>query len=70
MFVVLESWRADKLNPEVMPHFDSLAIHSHHYNNHYSTDSVTVSGLTGLMYGLHPTYLSYVQADAYAIRAF
>ena len=66
LMIVLESWRADKLNPEVMPHLDSLANHARRYNNHYSTGNVTVSGLFGLMYGLHPTYLSYVQADASA----
>lgn len=65
LLIVLESWRADKLNPEVMPHLDSLARHSIRYNKHYSTGNVTVSGIFGLMYGLHPSYLSYVQADAY-----
>jgi len=66
LIVVLESWRADKLNSLVMPHLDSLAQYSQRYNNHYSTGNVTVSGIFGLMYGLHPTYLTYVQADAYA----
>ncbi len=65
LIVVLESWRADMIQPEVMPHIDSLAQQVDRYDNHYSSGNVTVSGLFGLMTGLHPTYLSYVQADAY-----
>ncbi len=65
LLIVLESWRSDMIKPEIMPHIDSLAQHVYRYNNHYSSGNVTVSGLFGLMMGLHPTYLSYAQADAY-----
>jgi membrane-anchored protein YejM (alkaline phosphatase superfamily) len=65
LFVVLESWRSDFLSADVMPTMDSLSRQSFRFNNHYSGGNVTVSGIFSLMYGLHPTYLSYVQADAY-----
>jgi membrane-anchored protein YejM (alkaline phosphatase superfamily) len=65
LMVVLESWRTDFLSPDATPMLDSLSKHSLRFNNHYSGGNVTVSGIFSLMYGLHPTYLSYVQADAY-----
>lgn len=65
LMIVLESWRTDLLSPEATPMLDSLSRHSLRFNNHYSGGNVTVSGIFSLMYGLHPTYLPYVQADAY-----
>jgi len=66
LMIVLESWRADMIDdPYVMPHIFEFSQNVDRYYNHYSTGNVTVSGLFGLMTGLHPTYLSYFQANAY-----
>ncbi len=65
LIFTLESWRADLLSADIMPTIDSLSYKSFRFNNHYSGGNVTISGIFSLMYGLHPTYLPYVQADAY-----
>ncbi len=56
LFIVLESWQADSLNAEVMPNLDKVARHSTRFEKHLSSGAVTVPGLFGLMYGLHPNY--------------
>ena len=56
LFIVLESWQADSLNAEVMPNLDKFAQHSTRFEKHLSSGAVTVPGLFGLMYGLHPNY--------------
>jgi len=56
LIIVLESWQADSLNAEVMPNLDKFAQHSTRFEKHLSSGAVTVPGLFGLMYGLHPNY--------------
>lgn len=56
LMIVLESWQADSLTPEIMPHLSAFAKHSTRYDKHLSSGAVTVPGLFGLMYGLHPNY--------------
>lgn len=56
LFIVLESWQADSLNAEVMPNLEKFAQHSTRFEKHLSSGAVTVPGLFGLMYGLHPNY--------------
>jgi membrane-anchored protein YejM (alkaline phosphatase superfamily) len=56
LFIVLESWQADSLNADVMPNLDKFAQHSTRFEKHLSSGAVTVPGLFGLMYGLHPNY--------------
>jgi membrane-anchored protein YejM (alkaline phosphatase superfamily) len=56
LLIVLESWQADSLNSEVMPNLDKFAQHSTRFEKHLSSGAVTVPGLFGLMYGLHPNY--------------
>ncbi len=56
LLIVLESWQADSLNAEVMPNLDKFGQHSTRFEKHLSSGAVTVPGLFGLMYGLHPNY--------------
>jgi membrane-anchored protein YejM (alkaline phosphatase superfamily) len=56
LLIVLESWQADSLNAEVMPNLEKFAQHSTRFEKHLSSGAVTVPGLFGLMYGLHPNY--------------
>lgn len=63
MIFVLESWRTDYLNPLATPVMDSISKNWWQFKHHISSGNVTVSGIFGLLYGLHPTYLSYAQAN-------
>lgn len=65
LFFLTESWRADMLTAEITPNISAFSKSSFEFSNHYSTGSVTVSGLFGLMYGLHPSYLKYAQSDPF-----
>lgn len=65
LFFLTESWRADMMSEAITPNIASFAANNYQFTNHYSTGSVTVSGLFGLMYGLHPSYLKYAQSDAF-----
>lgn len=65
LFFLTESWRADMLTTEITPNIADFSKNSIEFTNHFSTGSVTVSGLFGLMYGLHPSYLKYAQSDPY-----
>jgi len=65
LFFLTESWRADMLSEDITPNIANFAKSSIEFTNHYSTGSVTVSGIFGLMYGLHPSYLKYAQSDPF-----
>ncbi len=56
LMIVLESWQADSLTPEIMPNLSSFADRATRFDKHLSSGAVTVPGLFGLMYGLHPNY--------------
>jgi membrane-anchored protein YejM (alkaline phosphatase superfamily) len=56
LLIVLESWQADSLNAEVMPNLSKFSQQSTRFEKHLSSGAVTVPGLFGLMYGLHPNY--------------
>ncbi len=56
LLIVLESWQADSLNTEVMPNLSKFSQQSTRFEKHLSSGAVTVPGLFGLMYGLHPNY--------------
>ncbi len=69
LLVVVESWQADTLNPQVMPNMSALAGQSIRFANHSSSGSATVPGFFGLMYGLHPTYYAAFRAQAKTVPA-
>ncbi len=62
MIIALESWRSDFLNPSATPFLDSLAQENLNFKHHFSSGNVTVSGIFGMLYGLHAVYLPFVQA--------
>lgn len=56
VLVVIESWRADALRPDVMPATAALAAESLSFTRHYSSGNSTQPGLGGLLYGIPATY--------------
>lgn len=56
LVVLVESLRADALDPRVMPHTWQYAQQAQQFTNHYSSGNATRFGLFGLMYGLPGGY--------------
>ncbi len=56
LMIVVESWQADSLTPEIMPKLSTFAARTTRFDKHLSSGAVTVPGLFGLLYGLHPNY--------------
>ena len=56
LMIVLESWQADAMTPEITPNIARFADKATRFTQHVSSGAVTVPGLFGLMYGLHPNY--------------
>jgi membrane-anchored protein YejM (alkaline phosphatase superfamily) len=56
LFVVIDSWRADALKPEVTPNLARLAEESQRFTNHVSGGNATRIGMFSLFYGLPGTY--------------
>ncbi|HIK92885.1 MAG TPA: DUF3413 domain-containing protein [Planctomycetes bacterium] len=56
LFVLLESWQADSLKPEIMPNLCEFAATATRFDQHMAGGSTTVSGVFSLMYGLHASY--------------
>ena len=65
LLFLTESWRSDMMTQEVTPHIYEFSKNTFNYRNHTSSGNVTVSGLFGLFYGLHASYLSYAQANPF-----
>src|SRR5690606_38876196 len=51
--VVVDSWRADMLNSEVMPRLSEWATRFNRFNSHYSGGNGTRDGMFSLMSGTH-----------------
>ena len=56
LFVVIDSWRADALTPEVTPNLARLSAESQRFTNHVSGGNATRIGMFSLFYGLPGTY--------------
>jgi hypothetical protein len=56
LVVVIDSWRADMLDPEVTPRLSEFASDARVFENHLSGGNATRFGLFSLLYGLHGTY--------------
>ena len=69
VLIILESWQADTLNAAVMPQISSLSGKSLFFRQHVSSGSVTIGGLFGLMYGLHPSYYGPFRAQSSKVPA-
>ncbi len=64
LMIVLESWQADAMNPQVTPNIARFATQGTRFAQHVSSGAATVPGLFGLMYGLHPNYFPLLRATA------
>ena len=64
VWILLESWRADTMNPEVSPRMAGFADSATVCLNHFSTGNSTVAGVFGMFYGMYPTYWEAVKSDA------
>jgi membrane-anchored protein YejM (alkaline phosphatase superfamily) len=56
LFIVVDSWRADALTPEVTPNLMRLAAESQRFTNHVSGGNATRIGMFSLFYGVPGTY--------------
>ncbi len=64
LMIVLESWQADAMTPEITPNIARFAATGTRFAQHVSSGAVTVPGLFGLMYGLHPNYFQLTRSSA------
>jgi hypothetical protein len=56
VWLVAESWRADMLDPEIMPETWKFSQQGQRFTNHYSGGNGTRMGLFSLFYGLYGPY--------------
>ena len=63
VWLVAESWRADSLNPEVMPQTNAFAQRAQHFVSHYSGGNGTRIGMFSQFYSL-PANLWFPVLDA------
>lgn len=62
LMIVLESWQADAMNADITPNIARFAATGTRFDQHVSSGAVTVPGLFGLMYGLHPNYFNLMRS--------
>ncbi len=63
LFVVIDGWRWDALDPAVTPNIARLAQRSLRFTDHWSGGSATRTGIFSLFYGLPGTYWHAVLAE-------
>ncbi|USH01622.1 DUF3413 domain-containing protein [Grimontia kaedaensis] len=56
LVVMVESLRADMLDPVVMPNLNQFANNNLKFSHHYSTSNDAMAGIFGLFYGLPGSY--------------
>jgi len=56
LFLVIDSWRRDCLDPEVTPKLFALSRQGRRFENHYSGGNGTRFGIFSMLYGLHGSY--------------
>ncbi|MBK8178113.1 MAG: sulfatase-like hydrolase/transferase [Planctomycetes bacterium] len=56
LILVVDSWRADMLDPEVTPRLWAFAQGARRFENHLSGGNATRFGVFSLLYGLHGSY--------------
>lgn len=56
VLIVIDAWRADMLNPQVMPTIYQFSKQSWYFANHFSGGNATGPGLFSLFYGMPATY--------------
>lgn len=67
LLLMLESWRADAMNPVVTPRMHAFSRSASVFTRHFSAGNATPTGVFPLFYGLHPTYWTAVKANSPAI---
>lgn len=83
LFIVVDSLRADMLNPEVMPEVSAFARKAAVFENHYSGGNCTRFGIFSVLYGLYgnywfpmlgerrgPALLAVLKEQGYDLRAY
>lgn len=56
LFVVIDSWRFDALDPAVTPNIWRFAAHAARFEQHFSGGNATRAGIFSLFYGIPATY--------------
>jgi membrane-anchored protein YejM (alkaline phosphatase superfamily) len=56
VLIVVDAWRADMLNTEIMPNTVKFSQQASLFNRHYSGGNATISGIISLFYSLPGTY--------------
>jgi membrane-anchored protein YejM (alkaline phosphatase superfamily) len=56
VWIVVESWRADSLNDELMPSLSAFGRRAKVFDRHYSGGNATRFGIFSLFYGLYGSY--------------
>lgn len=56
LVLLVESWQADTLTPDVMPNLSRFSEQAVRFDQHLSGGSATVPGLFSLFFGLHASY--------------
>ncbi len=56
LVLLVESWQADTLKPEIMPNLSRFSEQAIRFDQHLSGGSATVPGLFSLFFGLHASY--------------
>ncbi len=83
LFIVVDSLRADMLNPEVMPEVSAFGRKAAVFGNHYSGGNCTRFGVFSMLYGLYgnywfpmlgerkgPALLALLKEQGYDLRAY
>lgn len=64
LVVMVESLRADMLDPVVMPNLDNFADSNIKFENHFSSSNDAMAGIFGLFYGLPGSYATSARTEA------
>ena len=63
VWLVSESWRADTLNPEIMPAATEFSKKCVRFHNYYSSGNGTRMALCGMFYGIYGSYWKALLAE-------
>jgi membrane-anchored protein YejM (alkaline phosphatase superfamily) len=61
--IAVDAWRADMLNPQIMPNTVKFSQQSSLFNHHYSGGNATISGIISLFYSLPGTYWGSIEEE-------
>ena len=64
LILVIESWQAETLRPDVMPNVCQFMKGATHFEKHLSGGSTTVPGLFSLLFGLHSSYYERFRSES------